>query len=55
MCLGTANNPRLQIAPEIAIGFMLDDDPSGKALLTNRRISINPFAVGPNLNFNADF
>lgn len=55
MCLGTTANPRLDIAPEIAIGFMLDDDPNPKAILKKRRISINPFAAGANLNFGAEF
>jgi hypothetical protein len=53
MCLGAQNQSRLGIAPEIAIGFMLDDDPNPNSSLKSRRISINP--LSPALNFNADW
>lgn len=51
MCVSGRNNTRIELAPDIAIGFMFDDDP--KANLKNRRISINP--ISPALNFSADW
>ena len=51
MCLGAGNTSRIDLAPDIAVGFMLDDDPKG--VLKNRRISINP--ISPALNFSAEW
>jgi hypothetical protein len=43
VCIGDPHHPRIEIAPELQIGFMLDDSVDSKAVLRNRRITINPF------------
>ncbi|CAN5685547.1 hypothetical protein BH10BDE1_BH10BDE1_00660 [soil metagenome] len=55
MCLGNGNQTRIGVSPEIAIGFMLDDDPDPNSILKNRRISINPVSISPMVNFNAEW
>lgn len=42
VCLGEGNRSRLDVIPDIAIGFQLDDGSDPKALLKNKRIFFNP-------------
>lgn len=55
MCTGDKNQARVDLAPEIAIGFMLDDSTDPNAVLKNRRITINPFNPANALGFSADW
>lgn len=54
LCRGAGNQARVDVAPSLAIGFMLDDDPDPKALLKNRKIFVDPFSLN-GAGFNADF
>lgn len=55
MCTGEQNRARVDLAPEIAIGFMFDDSTDPKAVLKNRRITINPFNPLNALGFSAEW
>ncbi len=54
ICRGAGNQARVDVAPSLAVGFMLDDDPNPKALLKNRKIFVDPFSLN-GAGFNADF
>lgn len=55
MCSGDQNKARVDLAPEIAVGFMFDDSADPNAILKNRRITINPFNPVNALGFSADW
>ncbi len=55
MCSGEPNRSRVDLVPEIAIGFMLDDAEDPNAILKNRRITINPFNPANALGFSAEW
>ncbi len=43
ICKGNPHQPRIEVEPELQIGFMIDDSADPKAVLRDRRITINPF------------
>lgn len=53
MCMGSGNQKRIDLVPEIAIGFLFDDSPDPSAIFKNRRILINPLGLG--VGFSADW
>lgn len=55
MCTGEQNRAKIDLSPEIAIGFMFDDSTDPNAVLKNRRITINPFNPANALGFSADW